>query len=199
MAAVFFFAGAFFAAGYVALDTSRIYHIMPQGVGGGEGDGMADVDHALLSAVIMTNNISVAVTAVGFGLTGGVGTVYVLAYNGVILGGLYAFLAGTGQDMAEFFSLILPHGVLELTAIFLCGACGLMLGKGLLIPGAYTRRYALVYQAKRAITLIPGIVVMLVVAGLIEGFFTPLALAPVVKLIFAGVTAVGFGAYVIKF
>jgi uncharacterized membrane protein SpoIIM required for sporulation len=189
LAAALFFLGLFFTAAYVASDPSRFYTIFPQGIG--EGGGLDSWDHSLMSAVIMTNNISVAVTAFGLGIFAGIGTVFVLVYNGIIVGGLYGFLSVTGRDMLEFYSLILPHGVPELTAIFLCGACGLMLGRGILLPGEYSRRHALIYQAKKAAVLIPGIVVMLVIAGLIEGFFTH-------KLIFAGITAAGMGMYVIR-
>jgi uncharacterized membrane protein SpoIIM required for sporulation len=192
-AALLFFLGLAFAAGYVSSDTSRLYHIFPQGIG--EGGGLEAWDHSLMSAVIMTNNISVAVTAFGLGITAGVGTVYVLVYNGIIMGGLTGFLAASGGDMLEFTSLILPHGVLELAAIFMCGGCGLMLGKGLLIPGGYTRRHALVKQAGKAAALIPGIVLILVLAGLIEGFLTPLPVSPWLKLAFAGVTGVGLWVY----
>jgi uncharacterized membrane protein SpoIIM required for sporulation len=195
LATALFFVGVFFAAWYVALDTSRVYYILPQGFGEGDGSGLEMWDHTLMSAVIMTNNITVAITAFGFGLLGGIGTAYILVYNGLILGALYSFLNAAGDDMTVFFSLILPHGVIELMAIFLCGGCGLMLGRGLLMPGDYTRKHALIFQAKRAVVLIPGIVVMLVIAGLIEGFFTPLSIEPWFKLAFAAMTAVGLVFY----
>jgi uncharacterized membrane protein SpoIIM required for sporulation len=196
MATAFFLFGVFFAALYVMLDISRFYHIFPQGFG--EGNALDSWDHSLMSAVIMTNNISVAVTAFGFGILAGAGTVFILVYNGIIVGGLYGFLAATNGDMLNFFSLILPHGVLELTAIFLCGGCGLMLGRGILIPGKYTRKHSLVFQAKRAVKLIPGIIVMLVIAAFIEGFFTPLPIAPGFKLAFAAMTAVGLAVYFLR-
>ena len=71
-----------------------------------------------------------------------------------------------------------------------------MLGRGLLIPGTYTRKEALIIQAKKAVALVPGIVVLLVIAGLIEGFFTPLAIAPGFKLAFAGLTGIGLAGYI---
>jgi uncharacterized membrane protein SpoIIM required for sporulation len=194
-AMVLFFFGLFFAALYVAMDATRLLYILPQGLGTGEGTDLAAWDHSLMSAVIMTNNISVAVTAFGLGITAGIGTALVLVYNGIVVGGLFGFLSATGSDMLEFFSLILPHGVLELTAIFLCGGCGLMMGRGLLIPGKYSRKHALIYQAKKAVTLIPGIVALLIIAGLIEGFFTPLPILPWFKLGFAALTGIGLWAY----
>jgi uncharacterized membrane protein SpoIIM required for sporulation len=149
-----------------------------------------------MSAMIMTNNIRVALSAFALGISACIGTVYALVYNGIIMGGLAGYLTGTGGNMLVFWSLILPHGILELTAIFLSGACGLMIGRAVVIPGEFSRRHALIKAAKEAAFLIPGIVLLLVVAGLIEGFFTPLALPPAVKLTFAGLTFTGLVVYI---
>jgi uncharacterized membrane protein SpoIIM required for sporulation len=198
VSAVLFFIGVFFAAVYIAGDPSLLGAIMPQvfgEMGEGFGAGPSQWDHSLMSAVIMTNNISVSITAFALGITAGLGTVYVLVYNGLIVGGLYGFLSATGGDLLQFYALILPHGVLELAAIFLSGAGGLMIGRGLLIPGPYSRKHALVMQAKKAALLIPGIAAILVLAGLIEGFFTPLPISPWFKLAFAGLTGLGLVFY----
>ncbi|MDR1664740.1 MAG: stage II sporulation protein M [Clostridiales bacterium] len=199
MSAALFLLGALFAAVYVALSPERMEQIMPGLSMGGElGEAAANWDYPLMSAVIMANNISVSFTAFVLGVSGGIGTVIVLIYNGLILGGLAAALAGGGGDMLTFFALILPHGVWELAAIFLSGACGLTLGRAVLVPGRFKRKDALIFAAKKASALIPGIVLMLILAGLIEGFFTPLAISPVFKLLFAGLTLAGLVAYWVK-
>ena len=203
LAAAFFFVAALFAAFFVSADLYRIFDVVPQSLAAGFspyeapdfGDGSVDVDYSLFTAIIMTNNIAVALNAFALGIFAGLGTIYIMLVNGLMLGGLFGFLHTVGGDMLVAYALVLPHGVLELFAIFICGGCGLMLGKGLLIPGEYTRRHSLVLHSKKAATLMPGVVTMLVVAAVIEGFFTPLAIPPEFKLFFAAITGIAFVAY----
>jgi len=200
-----FMLGMIFAGFYVANDHYRLQDIMPGGFGGfspGEvpdfGDGGVDWEYSLMAAVITTNNITVTFNAIVGGLLAGAGTVFILIYNGLIIGALFGFLHSVGADMPVAYGLVLPHGMLELAAIFLGGGCGLMLAKGMLLPGQYTRRQSIITQGKKAATLIPGIVAMLVIAGIIEGYFTPLPIAAGYKLVFAGLTFVGLVAYFTK-
>ena len=200
VATILFMLGVVFAYSYVAADTSRFAQIFPfEFVGGDMGDGEVAWDYPLMTAVIMTNNIRVAIMALAFGITA-VGTVWILFYNGMILGALASYIAAAGshRDMLVFWSLILPHGVPELAAIFLSGACGLMIGHKMLMPGSYTRKDAVLKSARQAVVLVPGIVVMLIVAAIIEGFFTPLGVPPGFKLGFAFLTFVGLTLYFAK-
>ncbi len=148
------------------------------------------VDYPFLSSFVMTNNIRVSFMAFSFGITFGLGTLYVLFYNGAMLGALTNYIHGSGGSMLAYFSLILPHGFIELTAIFISGAAGLMLGKAMLIPGDLSRKHAIIKNAKEAAYLLPGVVAMLIIAGIIEGFFTPLDISPNLKLGFAVITLV---------
>jgi len=202
LAAALFMLGAVFAYSYVASDTARFAQIFPFEFTGDSlrDDGTVEWDYPLMSAIIMTNNIRVAIMALAFGITAGIGTVWILFYNGMILGALAAYVASTGShgDMLIFWSLILPHGVPELAAIFLSGACGLIIGRAVIMPGSLSRRDAVVRRTREATMLMPGIAVMLVLAALVEGFFTPLGVPPVVKLGFAGVTLVGLGVYFVR-
>jgi len=206
VAAAFFAFGLMFAMFYVAGDTARLSEIMPAGMGDafapGEtpvlGEGLEHWDGSLMSAFFITNNTTVAFNAFALGFLGGVGSLFIMFYNGLIVGGLFGFLHSEGADMLVAYSLILPHGVIELMAIFLAGGCGLMLGKGILLPGKYTRRHALVLQARRAAKIIPAVVIMLAAAAFIEGFFTPLAIDPWFKIAFAGLTGVAMVAYFLK-
>jgi len=197
VATALFTLGLFFAGFYIALDPVRVFDILPvffvYEVGG--SSGYVVWDYALMSAVIMTNNIAVAINAFVLGIFAGIGTIYVLIYNGLIVGGLFGYLHQSGGNMMIYYSLVLPHGVIELAAIFLSGACGLMIGRGVLMPGMYTRKQSLIINAKKAAVLIPGIVVMLIIGGLIEGFFTPLPISPELKLLFAALTGIGLAAY----
>lgn len=146
-------------------------------------------NYPLMSSFIMVNNITVSLKAFVFGVTLGLGTIYVLFQNGTLLGALAALVYMHG-DPVGFWSLILPHGVIELTAIFISGAAGLIIAKGILLPGEYSRKHSLISSTKKAVSLIMGVVVMLVIAGIIEGFFTPLNIPAPSKLIFAAVTGV---------
>ncbi len=121
---------------------------------------------------LMSNNLQVALKAFAFGLSLGLGTLFVLTMNGLMLG---AFL-GTGANAGKlslFTAIVAPHGVVELSAIFIAGAAGLMIGYALVDPGDYTRRDALRVAALEAVKLVLGTVPMFVVAGLIEGLISP--------------------------
>lgn len=152
---------------------------------------------ALMSSAIMTNNIRVSFMAFAFGITAGVGTCAVLFTNGLMLGVLAAYFHRAGPGYAlDFWALILPHGVIELAAIVLAGAAGLLLGAAILAPGDMTRRQALRRRGAEAGRIAMGTVPMLVLAGLIEGFVTPQSfLPPAGKLGFAAATAVGLAVY----
>lgn len=146
-------------------------------------------NYPLMSSVIMVNNISVSLKALVYGITFGIGTIYVLLFNGFILGSLAGLVYQNGS-MYDFLSLILPHGIIELFAIFIAGGAGLIIAHAMLIPKELTRKHALISGAKKAISLVFGICLLLVIAGLIEGFFTPLHISATIKLIFAFITFV---------
>lgn len=151
-------------------------------------------DYPLMSSVIMVNNISVSFKAFVLGITLGIGTIYILFYNGAILGALTGLVYHFGNPFT-YWSLILPHGMIELTAIFISGGAGLIIARSILIPKEYSRKHSIIKGAKEAVYLIFGIGLMLVIAGIIEGFFTPLSISPGAKLIFALVTAMGLIGY----
>lgn len=138
----------------------------------------------LASSKIMTNNISVSFLAFAFGMTFGVGTVYLLIFNGLLLGTLAGLCHSHGLD-GPFWSFVLPHGVIELTAIFIAGAGGLLLATALFLPGDLTRKDALVSRSRQAVRLVLGCVPLLVVAGIIEGFFSPAPIRPGLKFMAA--------------
>jgi uncharacterized membrane protein SpoIIM required for sporulation len=137
------------------------------------------------SSQIMTNNLSVSFMAFAAGITGGVGTCYMLLFNGLLIG-VIATACGLAGMSLQLWSFVAPHGVLELPAIFIAGGGGLRLAQGLLFPGFLPRRRALALAGTEALNLILGVVPMLVVAGLIEAFVSPTDLAIPLKFALGG-------------
>jgi uncharacterized membrane protein SpoIIM required for sporulation len=138
------------------------------------------------SSGIMTNNLSVAFMTFASGISAGVGTVYMLVFNGLLLGviGTACWLAGMSVPL---WSFVAPHGVLELPAIFIAGGAGLRVAHGLLFPGVLTRRDSLAQAGTEAVRLLLGMIPMLVIAGVVEGFLSPSKITPATKFLFAGV------------
>jgi uncharacterized membrane protein SpoIIM required for sporulation len=126
----------------------------------------------LASSAIMTNNLSVSFAAFAGGILAGLGTVYMMVFNGILIGVIAVACHQAGMSLS-LWSFVAPHGVLELPAIFIAGGAGLLLAKGLLAPGLLPRREALAESAALAVRLLLGVIPMLMVAGLIEGFVSP--------------------------
>lgn len=147
-----------------------------------------------ISSTIMVNNIKVSVRAAAYGVSMGLGTALVLITNGLLLGGLSGMATVYHVDLL-YWAVILPHGIIELTAISIAGGAGLKLASALYAPGHLPRRDALRLAGTEAIQLVVGVAMLLVVAGIIEGFLTPLPLPPLLKIAFALGTAVALIAY----
>jgi uncharacterized membrane protein SpoIIM required for sporulation len=92
-------------------------------------------------------------------------------FNGARLGEVAGLFAAVGQS-GKFWGLVLPHGLLELTAVFIAGATGLVLGWSLIDPGDRRRGVALIEEGRRAIVIVVGLIAVFGVAGFIEGFVT---------------------------
>ncbi len=150
------------------------------------------------AARVWTNNIWVAAQALVFGILLGIPTLIVLlqnAFNVGVDGGLM-FAYGRGS---EFFGLILPHGLLELTAVFLAAGAGLRLGWCVIDPGPRPRGQALASAGRAAIGLALGLIVVLLVSGVIEAFVTPSPLPTWARILIGiGAEAI-FLSYVIVF
>ncbi len=140
------------------------------------------------SSAIMINNIGVCFRAIAGGIAfflpqvpiitpPGAFTVFILVFNGLMIGAVATLVAQT--DLAyDLWAFVFPHGALELPAIFLAGGAGLLLARAILLPGKYRRIDALQVYGRQAAELIYGIVPMLMIAGVIEGFFSPSPLIP---------------------
>ena len=123
------------------------------------------------AAHVFSNNVVVAFEAFALGILGCVGTVAVLLVNGANLGVAAGLFAAVGQQ-AKFWGLVLPHGMLELTSVFIAGGAGLRLGWTLIDPGDRRRSEALAEEGRRAVVIVLGLVLSFAVAGAIEGFVT---------------------------
>jgi len=124
------------------------------------------------SAFIMRNNIQVSFMAFASGLTAGLMTLWVLFFNGLMIGTLTGLTSFHGIGF-ELWTFVIGHGVIELSVIFISGGSGLMLGWSILRPGLLRRRDSLAQAARKAVYLLLGAVPWLVVAGTIEGFISP--------------------------
>ena len=149
----------------------------------------------VMASSIITNNVQVAFAAFAFGMTGGLLTAWILLANGISLGSVFGLYTSKGIG-GLLLAFVAPHGVLELAAICVSGGAGLLLAGALLIPGNRTRRTALVESGHRAIRLVAGAALMLVVAGTLEGFVSPIEWWPLeVKLAVSGATMVALYLY----
>ena len=129
------------------------------------------------SSAIMTNNLAVTFTVFAAGITAGVGTLYMIGWNGVLLG-VIATACHQAHMSTKLWSFVAPHGSLELPAIIIAGGAGLRLAYGLLFPGIYSRGHSLSVAGSESVRLVSGVVPMLAIAGMLEGFLSPSA-APV--------------------
>jgi uncharacterized membrane protein SpoIIM required for sporulation len=131
----------------------------------------------LASSNIMINNIRVALNATAGGMTAGLLTTYIMLFNGLFLGAIAALVGQNGLAF-PFWAFVFPHGALELPAIFLAGGAGFLLARAIVFPGRYRRVDALKHYGLQAVRLVYGIVPLLVIAGIIEGFFSPSPIIP---------------------
>ncbi len=137
------------------------------------------------SSFIATNNLSVAFTTFALGITG-VGTIWMMTFNGLLMGVVGAATWRAGMALS-LWSFVAPHGVLELPAIFIAGGAGLELARGLLFPGRLPRKESLARAGARAMKLVLGTIPLLLIAGTIEGFFSPTKAPVVMKFTLAAV------------
>jgi uncharacterized membrane protein SpoIIM required for sporulation len=126
----------------------------------------------VVSSLIISNNIQVTLLAFGLGLTAGIGTTLLLLFNGIHLGSVAGWMMLHGKDRA-LWGWIMPHGGTELLAICLAGAAGYILAAAIVAPGQVRRSTALKNVGGDALGIELGCMVMLVIAGLIEGFVSP--------------------------
>jgi len=164
-----------------------------------DGGGAAPDQAAAFSGWLFTHNIEVTFVVFALGITFGVGTAALLFYNGVPLGALAMQYHQAGLD-TFFWAWILPHGIPELTEVAVAGGAGLIVARGLWLPGRRRRRDALTAEAATAAALVLGGMPILVLAGVIEGTISQIhepVLPYEAKLGFAAVIAAGLYYYLL--
>jgi uncharacterized membrane protein SpoIIM required for sporulation len=145
------------------------------------------------AAMVWTNNAFLTAVCIATGITG-IGPVYFLATNAISIGAAGGMMAAHGS-LDVFLQLIAPHGLLELTAVFVAGAAGLRIFWAWIDPGPRTRGRALAQEARALFTVALGLVGVLAVSGLIEGFVTGSTLPWAVKVAIGVVALAAFWAY----
>jgi uncharacterized membrane protein SpoIIM required for sporulation len=136
-------------------------------------DGILNITpSSVLSVRIFTNNIAVTIFACVAGIFYGLGTFYVIANNGLMLGGVFAFTHQYGLD-GDLLKFIFAHGTVELSMICLGGAAGIALGQSLIRPQLASRRDSLQQCVAKIARLFAALIPLLVICGLIEGFVSP--------------------------
>jgi uncharacterized membrane protein SpoIIM required for sporulation len=126
----------------------------------------------LATSAIMTNNLAVTFVVFASGIVFGLGSFYYLAVNGMMLGVVAVACHQYGMAL-PLWTFVAPHGALELPSIVIAGAAGFRLGHAMLFPGALRWRDSVARGGIEATRLVSGIIPMLVVAGCLEGFFSP--------------------------
>ncbi|WP_432520703.1 stage II sporulation protein M [Kineococcus sp. SYSU DK006] len=151
--------------------------------------------NASFAGRVWTNNALVAATCIVLGVTG-VFVVYALAQNALNVGLQGGLLIEHGRGEL-FFGLILPHGLLELTAVFVAAGAGLKLFWSWVAPGARSRAQALATEGRAMVGVALGLVFVLFVSGLVEGFVTPSPLPTWARIGIGALALAAFLAYVV--
>lgn len=156
-------------------DPAAAYGLVPEQFRNRGGEPIAGSlslsDEAGFAGEIFTNNIRVTFLAVAAGITLGVGTAALAVYNGLLVGALGGISAFDGEA-ERFVTLVIPHGIIELSLIVVAVTAGLRIGWAIVEPGHRTRVQSLGAKARPAMELVLGTMPWLVLAGLVEGFFT---------------------------
>jgi uncharacterized membrane protein SpoIIM required for sporulation len=147
------------------------------------------------AAQVWTNNALVAAMSLFLGVTL-VGTLFVMWQNTVNLGIVGGAMLGAGKANV-FFGLILPHGMLELTVVFIAGGAGLRLGWAWVAPGALPRSQALAEAGRSAGVIALGLAGALAVSGVIEAFVTPSGLPTWARIGIGAVAELAFVTYIV--
>ena len=155
----------------------------------GTGDGLS-----AFAAFLFTHNARIAIFAFALGFAFCLPTGLLIAYNGCTLGAFVALFVSRGLG-ADVGGWLLIHGVTELLAVVLAGAAGFRIGWAIAFPGALSRTAAAAQAGREAATVMAGVVVMLFVAGLLEGFGRQLITDMTARYAVAAATAVIWGAY----
>ncbi|MGI4894854.1 MAG: stage II sporulation protein M [Janthinobacterium lividum] len=155
----------------------------------------SEYGHASFAGKVWTNNALVAATCVALGVTG-VAVLFALTQNALNVGLQGGLLIENGRGEV-FFGLIAPHGILELTAVFVAAAAGTKLFWAWVAPGPRSRSASLATEGRAMVGVALGLVAVLFVSGLIEGFVTPSPLPTWARIAIGVFAELAFFSYVL--
>ncbi len=191
----------------VVHDPDWFYSFVPQGLAAGRDpsatqealratlyDSHGDKWLSVLATYLFTHNAQIALLAFALGFAFCAPTAVLLIYNGCMLGAFLALFVQRGLGF-EAAGWLFIHGVTELFAVTLAGAAGFRIGWSLAFPGRRARLDAAADAGRTAATVMGGVVVMLIVAGLLEGFARQLIQLDLARYAVAGVSALVWGVY----
>ncbi len=168
--------GAFLAYEMVRHDPTQNSALIPAGLrdsvdfwkkGGADNGDISVGEGIAFSGALMTHNTQVGITAFAFGITL-ITPILLMFENGVMIGALDALVQPTGH-LTSMWAGLLPHGVCELSATFICGGAGLLIGWSLIAPGIYSRKDALINNGIDACKMMVGTLPLWITAGILEG------------------------------
>ena len=162
--------------------------------GGADSGNIPLGDGVLFSSSLMTHNTTVGITAFATGLTV-IMPLVLMFQNGAMIGALTALVQPTGH-LASMWAGLLPHGICELSATFICGGAGLCLGWAILSPGRHSRKEALLANGRDACKLMIGTIPLWITAGILEGNVSHSSLPHWAKFSLAGIQAAALIIYI---
>ena len=199
--AAYFLAGLFLfygpMIGMIALARSGdpvLYQIVPKSMlesmekmyQKGHKKGRSEAQDMTMAGFYVKHNVGIAFDCFATGVFFGLGSIFVLLFNGIAIGAVVGFISNTGSA-ANLLSFIVGHGPFELTAICISGGAGLRLGLGAIFTGNRRRSDSLRIAAREAVQMVAGAAMLLLGAALIEGFFSPSGLPMAVKFAFGAI------------
>jgi uncharacterized membrane protein SpoIIM required for sporulation len=151
----------------------------------GFSHGRSEDMDAAMTGFYVRNNVSIAFQCFATGILFALGSGYFLLFNGLVIGTVFGYVvhAGHGLNIATF---VCGHSPFELTAIVIAGGAGIRMGTALIATRGRTRVGSLRSHAPDLVALVSGAAAMLVIAALIEAFWSPSSLPRTVKFVFAG-------------
>lgn len=205
-------AGMLVGGALVTRDVAAVHTLVPSGMCGGSYEHLDDLARSRAARVEMlarsetpaglnlafgsmlfTHNTRVGLLSFATGILGGVPTVLLQVYNGIVIGAFGALFFQDGWPVA-FLAWILPHGIPELTAISLCAAAGLLVGGAVAAPGRRRRSDAVREAVAPALALVGTAVPLLFLAALTESFVRESTLSTSTRFAIAGVYAIALAA-----
>lgn len=151
-------------------------------------DGLLNVmPSSILSIQIFTNNVMVCLMAMSLGVLYGLGTIYIIALNGMMLGSVFSFVHQYGLS-DELFTFVVAHGCVELSIIFIAAAVGFSLGEAIARPGHLSRMASFQRAMQTGGRFMILLVLFMIGAGIIEGYVSPNPAFPLWSRVVIGVT-----------